>query len=109
MLERFETKISFLEYSRDLTKMSLSELVNALQAEQRRVIREKNVTEGSLVAKMRDKASSSNASKSIMVKRNTKTRKRVKPIPTTKRKITLRIFAGLDQMYNVEIEAVWSH
>ena len=32
LLEKFESKISFLEDSRDLTSMFLTELVNALQA-----------------------------------------------------------------------------
>ena len=44
---KFESKISSLEDSRDLISMSLTELVNALQAfEQRRVIREKQSTKG---------------------------------------------------------------
>jgi hypothetical protein len=38
--ERFESKISLLEESKDLSKISLAELLNALQAqEQRRTIR----------------------------------------------------------------------
>ena len=50
--EKFESKISSLEDSRDLTSMSLPELVNSLQAlEQRRAIREKQTTEGAFVAK----------------------------------------------------------
>ena len=45
--ERFESKISFLEESKDLSQISLAELMNALQAqEQRRALRQKNVTEG---------------------------------------------------------------
>ncbi|KAL6318455.1 hypothetical protein AAG906_041222 [Vitis piasezkii] len=45
--ERFESKISSLEESRDLSQISLAELMNALQAqEQRRALRQENVTEG---------------------------------------------------------------
>ena len=45
--ERFESKISSLEESRDLSQISLVELMNALQAqEQRRALRQENVTEG---------------------------------------------------------------
>ncbi|KAL6347748.1 hypothetical protein AAG906_026277 [Vitis piasezkii] len=45
--ERFESKISFLKESRDLSQISLAELTNALQAlEQRRALRPENVIEG---------------------------------------------------------------
>ena len=45
--ERFESKISSLEESRDLSQISLAELMNALQTqEQRRALREESVTEG---------------------------------------------------------------
>ena len=48
LLERFEGKISSLEDSRDLTKISLTELMNSLQTqEQRRMLRQ----EGALLAK----------------------------------------------------------
>ena len=44
---RFGSKISSLEESRDLSQISLAELMNALQAqEQRRALRQENVTEG---------------------------------------------------------------
>ena len=43
--KRFESKISSLKDSRDLSKITLSELVNALQAqEQRRAIRQEETT-----------------------------------------------------------------
>ncbi|RVW88147.1 Retrovirus-related Pol polyprotein from transposon TNT 1-94 [Vitis vinifera] len=46
LLERFESKISSLEESRNLSQISLVELMNALQAqEQRRALRKENVTE----------------------------------------------------------------
>lgn len=62
--EKFEAKISSLEDSRDLSTMSLAELINALQAsEQRRSIREKNATEGAFLAKQKEKASSSKSAK----------------------------------------------
>ena len=53
LLERFEAKISSLEDSRDLTKISLTELMNSLQTqEQRRMLRQEppNI-EGALLAK----------------------------------------------------------
>ena len=47
LLERFESKISSLKESRDLSQISLTELMNGLQAqEQRRALRQENVTEG---------------------------------------------------------------
>ena len=47
LLERFESKISSLEESRDLSQISLVEMMNALQAqEQKRALRQENVTEG---------------------------------------------------------------
>ncbi|WJZ85849.1 hypothetical protein VitviT2T_005366 [Vitis vinifera] len=46
LLERFESKISSLEESRDLSQISLVEMMNALQAqEQKRALRQENVTE----------------------------------------------------------------
>ena len=51
--ERFESKISSLEESKDLSKISLAELLNALQAqEQRRTIRQEESMEGAFQAKM---------------------------------------------------------
>ncbi|XP_052882094.1 uncharacterized protein LOC128290487 [Gossypium arboreum] len=58
--ERYEAKISSLEDSRDLTKISLTELINALYAqEQRRASRIEEHQEGAFQAKV--KPSSSNA------------------------------------------------
>ncbi|GKV06463.1 hypothetical protein SLEP1_g18361 [Rubroshorea leprosula] len=57
-LEKFEHKISSLEDSKDMTQMTLSELVNALQVvEQRKAIREEaeGVVEGALIANERRK------------------------------------------------------
>ncbi|CAL5403595.1 unnamed protein product [Camellia sinensis] len=51
--ERFESKISSLEESKDLTSISLAEFLNALQAqEQRRLIRQEGFVEGALKAKL---------------------------------------------------------
>ncbi|KAL6335579.1 hypothetical protein AAG906_030709 [Vitis piasezkii] len=48
LFERFGSKISSLEESRDLSQISLAELMNELQAqEQRRALRQENVTEDS--------------------------------------------------------------
>ena len=53
--ERFESKISSLEDSRDLSEITLSELVNALQAqEQRRAIRQEKTTEGTFYVKKQE-------------------------------------------------------
>ena len=50
--KRFEAKISSLEDSRDLTKISLTELMNSLQTqEQRRMLRQETSTEGVFLAK----------------------------------------------------------
>ena len=54
--ERFKEKISSLEDSKDLTKLSPSELVHALQAqEQRRSLRLEEATENALQAKFKGK------------------------------------------------------
>jgi transposase InsO family protein len=54
--EKFESKISSLEDSRDLGSISLAELVNALQAtEQRRLFRQEEQAEGALFAKEKHK------------------------------------------------------
>ena len=52
MPEKYESKISSLEESKDLSKISLGELVNALQAqEQRRMMRQDESVEGAFQAK----------------------------------------------------------
>ncbi|KAK2434095.1 hypothetical protein QL285_019281 [Trifolium repens] len=52
--ERFESTISSLENSKDLSNITLSELVYALQAqEQRRLMREEGVVEGALMTKLK--------------------------------------------------------
>nr|XP_016453447.1 PREDICTED: uncharacterized protein LOC107777812 [Nicotiana tabacum] len=51
--ERFEATISSLENTKDLSKISLAELLNALQAqEQRRLMRSEWSVEGALPAKV---------------------------------------------------------
>ncbi|KAL4323791.1 hypothetical protein GQ457_11G010010 [Hibiscus cannabinus] len=55
--EKYESKISSLEDSRDLSSISLSELINALYAqEQRRTNREEEHAEGAFQAWNKDKA-----------------------------------------------------
>jgi len=50
--ERFEATITTLENTKDLSKITLAELLNSLQAqEQRRVMREDGIREGALAAK----------------------------------------------------------
>ncbi|XP_074360543.1 uncharacterized protein LOC141700749 [Apium graveolens] len=51
--ERFEATISSLENAKDLSKISLAEMMNALQArEQRRLIKSEGYVESALVAKV---------------------------------------------------------
>jgi hypothetical protein len=52
--ERFEATITSLENTKDLSKLTLAELVNAMQAqEQRRMIRAEGSVEGALQAKLK--------------------------------------------------------
>ncbi|XP_031265038.1 uncharacterized protein LOC116123410 [Pistacia vera] len=54
--ERFEAKISSLEDSKDITQITLIELVHSLQAqEQRRLMRQEDISEGALVASFKGK------------------------------------------------------
>ena len=53
LLEKFDATISSLESTKDLSKITLAELNNALQAqEQRRLMREEGSVEGALQAKL---------------------------------------------------------
>ncbi|EOY32548.1 Uncharacterized protein TCM_040529 [Theobroma cacao] len=62
--EKFESKISSLEDSKDLTTMSVSELINVLQAqEQRRALRQEDHVEAALAARRVDKRTSSGSHK----------------------------------------------
>ncbi|KAJ8750866.1 hypothetical protein K2173_016047 [Erythroxylum novogranatense] len=55
--EKYETKISSLEDSKDLSKITVAELIDTLQAvEQRRVIRDEKTTEGAFIAKTSNKS-----------------------------------------------------
>ncbi|XP_031256828.1 uncharacterized protein LOC116114825 [Pistacia vera] len=55
--ERFESKISSLEDSKDLSHITLTELVHALQAQkQRRSLRQEDSSEGAMVAGFKGKA-----------------------------------------------------
>ena len=59
--EKFEAKISSLEESKDLNQISLSELINALQAtEQRRSIRQEETSESAFLAQQKGKAPANN-------------------------------------------------
>ena len=50
--ERYEATVTTLENTKDLSKISLAELLNSLQAqEQRRLMRQDVITEGALQAK----------------------------------------------------------
>src|ERR1044072_889878 len=55
--ERFESKIASLEDSRDISQMSLTELVTSLKAiEQRRLLRMEDQQEGAFLANHKPKA-----------------------------------------------------
>lgn len=56
LLERFELTIASLEGSKELSKLSFSDVAYALQAvEQRKVIRSDSITENALFARMKGK------------------------------------------------------
>nr|KYP33315.1 hypothetical protein KK1_045844 [Cajanus cajan] len=56
LLEKFESKISYLEENKDFTQISIAELVNTLQAiEQRRSLRMEGNIEGAFVTYVRGK------------------------------------------------------
>ncbi|XP_031258091.1 uncharacterized protein LOC116116139 [Pistacia vera] len=56
LLERFETKISSLEDSEDLSEITLIKLVHVLQAqEQRRLLRQEDSSKGAMVASFKGK------------------------------------------------------
>ncbi|KAG8489064.1 hypothetical protein CXB51_017032 [Gossypium anomalum] len=74
--ERFESKISSLEDSRDLTTISLSELVNSLYAlEQRRANRQEDHPEGAFQAKAKENSSSSHKGKKPWLDKRDKPRR----------------------------------
>lgn len=52
--ERFEATITTLENTKDLSKITLTELLSALQAQQRRVMRQEGSIEGALPVKHQD-------------------------------------------------------
>ena len=71
LLERFESKISSLEDSRDLSQLSLAKLVNALQAvEQRKAYRLEETSEHALLTTHKGKVQSEGGRKSGGEKRN---------------------------------------
>ncbi|XP_031281900.1 uncharacterized protein LOC116140401 [Pistacia vera] len=60
--ERFESKISSLEDSKDMSQITLTELVHALQAqEQRRLLRQEDTSEGAMIANKKGKPISNEA------------------------------------------------
>jgi hypothetical protein len=68
--EKFESKISSLEDSRDLSSISLAELVNALHAiEQRRLFRQEEQVEGALFAKGKQRTQANLSEKRPQVER----------------------------------------
>ncbi|KAG8473238.1 hypothetical protein CXB51_035235 [Gossypium anomalum] len=74
--EKFESKISSLEDSRDLSAISLSELVNSLYAlEQRRANSQEEHPEGAFQAKAKEGSSSSQKRKKPWVDRREKSRR----------------------------------
>ncbi|KAG8497843.1 hypothetical protein CXB51_007132 [Gossypium anomalum] len=76
LLERFESKISLLEDSKDLTTISLSELVNSLYAlEQRRANRQEDQPEGAFQAKAKETSSTSQKGKKHWLDKKDKSRR----------------------------------
>ncbi|WRX29372.1 Reverse transcriptase [Theobroma cacao] len=70
--ERYKSKISSLEDSRDIEQMTLKELVNALEGlEQKKAVREKGLIESALIAKCKNlKFGSSNSRSNDVDKKN---------------------------------------
>ena len=64
ILEKFETTISSLENSKDLSSITLAELLNALQAqEQRRLMRQERTVEGAFFVKSQNNRDGKNRKK----------------------------------------------
>jgi len=92
--ERFESKISSLEESKDLNEISLGELMSALQAqEQRRIFREGTTVEGALLAQSRGKEFKNKEDK----------KKYILPVNIARRLLIWRNIVGGDQTLYVEI------
>ena len=71
--ERFESKISSLEESRDLSMITLEELINSLQAqEKRRAYRKEEIIEEAFQVKEVDQAQGGNKGKKQWSKKNNK-------------------------------------
>ncbi|RVW75994.1 hypothetical protein CK203_052790 [Vitis vinifera] len=103
--ERFESKISSLEDSKDLTKISLAELVHAFQAqEQRRSMRQEESNEEAFLHCKKEKLLKAER-KSNLVRRKIKRRMRAKEgkvvarrdilhVLTARNRVIQRIFVG---------------
>ncbi|KAL6316189.1 hypothetical protein AAG906_017736 [Vitis piasezkii] len=77
--ERYEATVTTLENTKDLSKISLAELLNSLQAqEQRRLMRQDVITEGALQAKHHG------------VEKNKKKRRKKEKRKTRKKIVTLQ-------------------
>ncbi|EOY09431.1 Uncharacterized protein TCM_024849 [Theobroma cacao] len=73
LLEKYESKVSSLEDSRDLAQVTLKELVNALEVlEQRRVFRQRSAADFALVAKTKNVKMSGNSFKGSAVDKKSK-------------------------------------
>jgi hypothetical protein len=107
ILEKFETTISSLENSKDLSSITLAELLNALQAqEQRRLMRQERTVEGAFFVKSQNNRDGKNRKTSLEALHSTPETirpailKAFLPALTTKKKtIILRINAGGDLMH----------
>ena len=111
LLERFESKISSLEDSKDLTKITLVELFNILQAqEQRRAIKQEEVTEGAFATKEKGSKTQSNCKR-----KKPEDKKKGKGQVTMERKVSFHLvrivkrpliwrnIVGTDLTYNVDL------
>jgi len=80
--ERFESKISALEESKDLSKISLTEVINALQAqEQRRLLRQEEATETTLQVKHKGKSIATKGEKKFIGEHSGKDTKKKERFP----------------------------
>lgn len=113
LLERFESKISSLEDSKDLTKISLAELVHAFQAqEQRRSLRQEGSNEETFLVMQKRKAPQGREKKQSSEKKDKEKnegqgrknggKKRYPPCPHCKRKSHSENFVGIGQVCNAD-------
>jgi hypothetical protein len=109
--ERFESKISLLEESKDLSKISLVELLNALQAqEQRRTIRQEESMERLFKLKYMSRKVTKAKRRTTNIKESVAAIKELEtflPVNTVRKQITYRNIVGGDLILNAKNVINW--